>query len=214
MSGPRPSLPGEEAALRELWIAVFGDDGAFLELFFRELYHPGMAQIIEVNGVIVSAAYTIPFGAARYIYAVGTLPAYRGRGFGKAVTLAAADGRGAYLCPAGETLKTWYRETMGAVPADRRTLCRLPKDAAPIAAEEYAREREALLVGVPHASYSLPILSLFALDGGFYRDRDGALYAADRDGVVREKLPLTEGGEEYLFALNGAPPLHWGICME
>ncbi len=214
MSAPRPSLPGEEAALRALWTAVFGDDGVFLDMFFRELYRPGMAQVIEAGGKIVAAAYAIPFGTVNYIYSVGTLPAYRGRGFGRAVTLAAAGGRGAYLCPAEESLKSWYREAMGAVPADWREIGPLPEDGIPISAEEFARERENLLNDVPHAPYPPQILALFALDGGFYRDTAGAVYAADGNGAVREKVPSGSGGEAYLFALNGAPPLHWGICLE
>lgn len=214
MSAPRLSLPGEEIVLRKLWTAVFGDDGEFLDTFFRSFYRPGLAHVIEEDGTIVSAAYAVPFGDETYIYAVGTLPAYRGRGFGQAVTLSAAGGHGAYLCPAEEGLKAWYREAMGAVPADRRVLSALPRDARPIPAEEYARARESLLRGIPHPPYPPQVLALFSLDGGFYRDPAGAIYAADKDGIVREKLPLTDGGEEYLFALNGAPPLHWGICLE
>ena len=214
MSAPRPSRPGEEIALREVWKVVFGDDGAFMEMFFRELYLPGMAQVVEEDGKIVASAYVIPFGEANYIYAVGTLPAYRGRGYGRAVTLAAAGGRGAYLCPAEESLKTWYREAMGAVPADWREIGPLPENAIPISAEEFARERERLLHDMPHVPYPPQVLRLFALDGSFYRDSAGAVYAADGNGTVREKVPFAGGGEAYLFALNGASSLHWGICLE
>jgi hypothetical protein len=43
---PRPSRPGEEAALRQLWKLVFGDSDAFLDRFFSLVYTPGMAWVI------------------------------------------------------------------------------------------------------------------------------------------------------------------------
>ncbi|MBR4578116.1 MAG: hypothetical protein IKO22_00735 [Oscillospiraceae bacterium] len=214
MSAPRPSRPGEETALRELWTAVFGDEGAFLDLFFSEIYRPGMARVMEAEGRIVSAAYALPFGEALYIYAVGTLPAFRGRGCGRAVTLAAAGGKPAYLCPASESLKRWYGESMGAVPADWRQPCALPEDAEPLAPAEFLSLRERMLEGVPHAAYSPALLRLFALDGSFYRSGGGRVFAAGSDGTVFEQLPSPSGGEPYLYALNGAPPLHWGITLE
>ena len=80
-NGPRFSRPGDEPGLRELWKRVFGDSDAFLDLFFREIYVPGMAALVEEGGRIVSAAYCVPFGEARYIYAVATAPEHRGRGY-------------------------------------------------------------------------------------------------------------------------------------
>ena len=87
MTGPRFSRSGDEAGLRTLWKQVFGDSNVFLDTFFREIYVPGMAAVMEDEGVIVSAADCVPFGAARYIYAVATDPAYRGRGCAKAACL-------------------------------------------------------------------------------------------------------------------------------
>ena len=213
MTGPKFSRSGDEAGLRALWKQVFGDSDVFLDTFFREIYVPGMAAVMEDQGVIVSAAYCVPFGAARYIYAVATDPAYRGRGFGRAVTLAAADGKEAYLCPASPELRCWYMETMGAVPAS----CCAPLSPAgmltPISAEEFVRRREALLGDRPHAEYTPGILALYALDGGFYSDENGAVCAVSRDGTVNELLPCPEGGEPYILALNGAKPIYWGLTL-
>ena len=105
MSAPRPSRKGDEAALKRLWQEVFGDEDAYIDAFFREIYRPGMASVIEENGEIAAAAYAVPFGKYRYIYAVATKPEFRGRGYGKAVTLAASGGETAYLCPADATLR-------------------------------------------------------------------------------------------------------------
>ena len=209
----RPSRREDEPALRALWKTVFGDEDAFLDLFFRELYAPGMAAVVPVGDGIAAAAYALPMGKYRYIYAVATLPEFRGRGLGRAVTLAAADGRGAYLCPAGEALKRWYADTMGAVPAAFRAKETLPEERLPLAPEEYSRRREELLSGVPHPVYPSAYLALFALSGGFFADGNGGIWAAAEDGTVEEHLPSSAGGEPVVYALNGAPPLHWGITL-
>jgi len=214
MTGPRFSRPGEESALRSLWKRVFGDSDVFLDTFFREIYVPGMAAVMEDEGVIVSAAYCVPFGEARYIYAVATDPAYRGRGCGRAVTIAAADGEGAYLCPASSALRSWYMDVMNAVPASFRPSLSPAGVLTPISAEEFVRRREALLGDRPHAEYSSGILDLYALDGGFYTDETGAVCAVSRDGTVNELLPCPEGGEAYILALNGAKPIYWGITLD
>ena len=214
MTGPRFSRSGDEAGLRALWKQVFGDRNVFLDTFFREIYVPGMAAVMEDEGVIVSAAYCVPFGAARYIYAVATDPAYRGRGCGRAVTLAAADGKEAYLCPASPALRAWYMDAMGAVPAAFRPPLSPAGTLTPISAEEYVRRREALLGDRPHAEYPPGILALYALDGGFYTDENGAVCAVSRDGTVNELLPCPEGGEVYILALNGAGPIYWGLTLD
>ena len=172
-----------------------------------------MAALVEEGGRIVSAAYCVPFGKARYIYAVATAPEHRGRGYGKAVTLLAADGRDAYLCPASKELRRWYMDEMGALPASIRPALVPTGVLRSIPAEEYAARREALLERVPHAEYSPGILSLFALNGGFFEDEAGRIGAADDEGTVHELLPCPPGGQVYLLGLNGAPPIYWGLTL-
>jgi len=210
---PRPSRPGDEGALRRLWQTVFGDDDAFLDVFFREIYIPGMAFVIEDGGVIAAASYAVPFGAYRYIYAVATHPVCRGRGYGRAVTLAAAGDGPAYLHPAGEDLQRWYAD-MGFVPVSWRRTTAAPGDLTPLTPAEYDARREALLSGTPHASYSPGILALFGLGGGFYADRDDRLWAIGADGSVQERLPAPAGGEPYIYAIGTQEPLYWGLTLE
>ena len=100
---PRPSRKGDENALKALWREVFGDTDEYIDAFFQNVYQPGMASVIEEDGTVVAAAYAVPFGAVRYIFAVATRPEYRGRGYGRAVVFAAAGGEPAYLCPAQST---------------------------------------------------------------------------------------------------------------
>ena len=103
---PRPSRKGDENSLKALWREVFGDTDEYIDAFFQNVYQPGMASVIEEDGTVVAAAYAVPFGAVRYIFAVATRPEYRGRGYGRAVVFAAAGGEPAYLCPASATLPT------------------------------------------------------------------------------------------------------------
>lgn len=213
MIAPRPSREGDEAALRRLWQEVFGDGDAYIDTFFREVYRPGMASVMEENGEIAAAAYAVPFGSARYIYAVATKPEYRGRGFGRAVTLAAAAGEPAYLCPADATLRCWYALSMRARTVSYRSNVRLPEKAERITAEEYNMLRESWLRGIPHAEYTAGILRLFSVSGEFFRGEHGDIYAVD-GGTVCEALPARAGDEPFMMGLNGAEPIYWGFALE
>ena len=146
---PRPSRKGDENALKALWREVFGDTDVYIDTFFRELYRPGMASVVEEDGKIVAAAYAVPFGAVRYIFAVATKPEYRGRGYGRAVVLAAAGGEPAYLCPASATLRCWYALTMRAKTVSYRSNAPLPTVCRKITAEEFRARREVWLDGIP-----------------------------------------------------------------
>ena len=215
MMNPRPSLPGEEAALRQLWKTVFGDSDEFLDRFFSLVYTPGMAWVISEDGEIVSAAYAIPLKNAVYIYAVATHPKCRGKGYGKAVTLAAAQGRAAYLYPAELSLRDWYSREMGAVTVSQRPMFdRNRGESWRISAEEYNRRREELLADIPHAVYPTPLLQLFEFTGEFRADNNG-IFAREPDGTIKEALPLTTtDGEPFVMGLNNAPPMYWGLAFD
>ena len=212
---PRPSRPGEEAALRQLWKLVFGDSDSFLDRFFSLVYTPGMAWVISEENEIVSAAYAIPLENAVYIYAVATNPKCRGKGYGKAVTMAAAQGKPAYLYPAELSLRDWYAREMGAVTVSCRPKFDIPaKSAVQITAEEYNRRREALLTGTEHAVYPTNLLQLFEFTGKFMADEHG-IFAVEPDGTVKEALPLpTACGEPFVMGLNDAAPMYWGLVFD
>ena len=210
---PRRSRKGDEKALRALWREVFGDTDVYIDTFFRELYRPGMASVVEEDGKIVAAAYAVPFGAVRYIFAVATKPAYRGRGYGRAVVLTAAGGEPAYLCPASATLRCWYALTMRAKTVSYRSNAPLPAVCRKITAEEFNTRREAWLDGIPHAKYSDGILKLFSVTGEFFCGDHGDIYAVD-GGRVCEALPARAGDEPFLMGLNGAEPIYWGLALE
>ena len=210
---PRPSREGDEKSLKALWHEVFGDTDVYIDTFFRELYRPGMASVVEEDGKIVAAAYAVPFGAVRYIFAVATKPAYRGRGYGRAVVLTAAGGEPAYLCPASATLRCWYALTMRAKTVSYRSNAPLPAVCRKITAEEFRARREVWLDGIPHAKYSDGILRLFSVTGEFFCGEHGDIYAVD-GGRVCEALPARAGDEPFLMGLNGAEPIYWGLALE
>ena len=210
---PRPSRKGDEKSLKTLWHEVFGDTDVYIDTFFRELYRPGMASVVEEDGKIVAAAYAVPFGAVRYIFAVATKPEYRGRGYGRAVVLAAAGGEPAYLCPASATLRCWYAITMRAKTVSYRSNAPLPAACRKITAEEFNTRREAWLDGIPHAKYSDGILWIFSVTGEFFGGEHGDIYAVD-GGRVCEALPARAGDEPFLMGLNGAEPIYWGLALE
>lgn len=213
MTELRHARPEDEAALRALWEAVFGPEKDFIELFFRTAFVPEDTAAAEVDGEIASAAYGIDCGCGRYIYAVGTLPGYRGQGLGRAVTLLAAGEQPAYLYPADEGLRDWYIRRMGAVPMGFRPVFTEAGELTPISPEEYLTRREALLAGMPHAVYPNRIFELFSRYGAFYSDSAGGIRAMD-DGRVCEALPCRFSDEPYVLSLNDAPPLYWGLTLD
>lgn len=112
---------GDMPALRHIWKTVFaGDDD---EVFFDMLYDPGMCVAAWHGGALAAAGYLLPTGRfvcggnsypCAMIYAVATLPGYRGLGFGSAITRSLISlGRAAgypaiVLRPATDSLFEYY----------------------------------------------------------------------------------------------------------
>ena len=210
MSIVRPARAGDEAGLKRLWKTVFDDTDELIDAFFRELFRSGSAHLVEEDGEIVSAAHVVPFRGARYIYAVATLPAYRGKGYGEAVVLAAVGNESAYLLPASDSLRAWYKK-MGAEDLPGKPLYAPGKAVRPISAEEYNARREALLAGKPHAGYTPELMHYFSAFGSFYAGERGI--CAISDGDVCEALPCELINEPYLMGFNGAKPLYLGLTL-
>lgn len=77
-------LPGDIAALRQLWKEAFGDTDAFLDTFFATVFRCDHCLCIREQETILAAAYwmdcQIDRREAAYIYAVATAESRRGRG--------------------------------------------------------------------------------------------------------------------------------------
>ena len=110
-------------ALRMLWESVFGEDPAFLDLFFARVFVPDNTLVWMENGRVVSALYVLPYLIAHgeenlrasYLYALATEPAWRGRKIMSRLIEASFDlcaARGyalSMLVPAKDSLFGFYR---------------------------------------------------------------------------------------------------------
>jgi len=108
--------------ISHIWQTCFGDGEDYVRLFWDHCFPLCRGLAYEWDGRLAAMAFLLP-GAlalrgeshpAAYVYAVATLPEYRGRGIAAALTRRAADfvreEGGAALCllPASESLYAYY----------------------------------------------------------------------------------------------------------
>lgn len=121
----RPARAQDCAALERIWLAAFPSDTPTDVAAFLTCFSPEQALVYTVDGQPVSMLFVLPVPlappdggdplSAGYVYAVATLPAWRGRGFagsllGEAARRAAKSGMSAlFLRPATESLREYYR---------------------------------------------------------------------------------------------------------
>lgn len=208
MESNRPT-PELEPQLQTLWQLAFGDEEAFIRLFFARVYSPERCRCIQIDGQVAASLYWFD-GECRgrklaYLYAVATHPDHRRRGLCRALmedthNLLTRQGYdGALLMPAEEGLRRMYRQ-MGY--QDCCTVSQISCNAGrpiPIRAvglEEYSRLRRKYLPagGVLQEGKNLDLLALLA---DTYAGEDYVLAAAP-DG---ERL----NGMELLGNRDAAP---------
>lgn len=174
----RFSVPGDEEQLMALWGDVFQDTPEYIDRFFDLLYAPGMAAVCELEGRIVSAAYVLRLGdlvregrwtPCRVVYAYGTHPDFRHRGFGGEVLKMAYEastktGFGV-ICPAEAGLFDYYRDfgyhRCFAVSEESCVDAGLPLTGSVtrVTLRGYAALREELLHGRTHIDFDLKPLA-------------------------------------------------------
>ncbi len=209
---------GDEKSLKSLWRTVFGDGDEYIDAFFRRLYFPGSAVVAASEDDIASAMYMIPAKALMavgkslsccYLYALATLPEYRGRGLGALVLdeiTKAAFSRGfdcVCLSPAEESLFAYYEKLgfsacFGFEEKAFKTDEIITPPCALKSAEvtEYEAVRENLLKEIPHLEYSPEALlhqKKLCLDsGGDLWVFEGGCMSAERsysgDVIIKELL--------------------------
>ena len=90
ISYPNPSVKDEDLrreGVRQLMKTVFNDRDEALDIFFTRIYHPKGNYCCFREGQVASAAQALPYRMlyhgeqteAVYLYAVGTMPKYRGQ---------------------------------------------------------------------------------------------------------------------------------------
>ena len=209
----RLSRPGDEAGIIRVWSAVFGDDEEYIRGFLDRLYAPGRAAVAEEGGSIVSMALFPRIGelvspcgtgeSCSYIYAVATLPDYRGRGYAAAVSRLASfkareEGQ-VVICPAEAGLFGYYEKVCGfetCFYTDEKEYPRPAKTgeaAEKIGKAEYFALREKHLCGITHIRYSdmaAEYREKLCKDGGFFKT-EGGIFAAEMYGetaLIKEAL--------------------------
>lgn len=189
------NLTEKYTALSEIWRQSFPEDADFTESFLKEA-----ASHIECIAAFeksepVSAAYFLPATLcindrewrARYVYGVGTLPAFRGKGYAGKVLEAAVQYIEAdvfYLYPATSPLRAFYKKHGYKDAFTQETVCAdslLGKEeltiyeTVPFDAQRYAALREQFLreSAVSYAAFPVQLLqvllrhfSLIRFDGG------------------------------------------------
>ena len=128
----RCAAPEDVPALKVLWAEVFGDESAYIDLFFARLFRPkDYAVLCEPNsGELLSMAALLPVTLVcegkrfpiAYLYGMATRPSAQGKGCGLQLLDFAADwcrqnGKaGIALQPADEGLLRFYAKA-GYAPA-------------------------------------------------------------------------------------------------
>lgn len=207
VTAPTPAhIPG----LRALWREAFGDSDAFLDSFFATAFAPERCRCIVQDGRPAAALYWLDClcdgRRLAYIYAVATARSHRGCGLCRALMdevhacLSACGYAGALLVPGDDGLAAMYGRMgyafAGGIAVFSAAAGDAPVPLTPLAPEEYAARRSALLPphGVVQTGESLAFLATqAALYGG-----DGWLCAVRCEGE-------TAFGLEWLGDRTAAP---------
>jgi ribosomal protein S18 acetylase RimI-like enzyme len=251
----RCAAPSDAAALRVLYQTVFGDDDDATDLFFKTWFDPGLTMVADDGGLAVSVAFILPVGnlvlsrreqpflgqndnrhfepssidvsQCVMLYAIGTLPQYRGRGLGEAVTRAAAERAAAcgypavVLKPAEDSLFAFYAQRCGFQPffeaAEKEfDAGQLPAASryllSPVTPAEYRRLRKDYLAGSAYIDFFESSLLYQAqlseaVGGGLYKlSSDGSdigcavVELLDSIVEIKELLTVPEGTVEEAVA--------------
>ena len=112
----RISRPEDVTRQRELWRLAFGDEGAYVDNFYRTYYRPERMLLLEEDGEVQAmtawfdTTFVVPERGryrAAYLYAVATHPEARGRGLA-----------GQLLAGADRIFREWDIPAVTTVPAE------------------------------------------------------------------------------------------------
>ena len=158
-------------ALCEIWRNCFNDSDDYIRCFYRENFEHIAVQVCAMNGTPVSMLHlfdgTFVNGseaqAAKLVYAVGTHPAYRQRGFmGRLLNAvqsrARQEGHVLFLKPATARLARFYQSFGFEPDACFRLVTMTPGEkkplrAVPLLPEEYNRLRDAAFSARPYVKW-------------------------------------------------------------
>ena len=217
----RPFTDEDRPQLVHLWQTIFGDDAAFIHTFFNRIVLSGRGMIWDENGTVAAAAYiidgiTVDARSFPYIYAVSTLPEFRGRGYGAAVSSACADlilaeGGVPVLHPAEASLFTWYaHQNFFPISQLRQgkimTYSNSTASVTPVSVREYLTLRRQMLEDFSFAEFTPQLLDWWAewSGGHFFSSPDGCFCLCENGSSVFVPEILTRGSAAAL--LSAAAP--------
>ena len=213
----------EMPVLRQIWQTVFGEDDISADIFFSHYFDPELCVVADHAGVPAAAGYLFPAGKlvcggqehgiqCAMIYALATLPEYRGHGFGSAISrelIRAGHEKGIHavvLHPSSDSLFEYYSSRTSL--RDCFYVCEQKFSVAPsgkpsklseIDAEQYAALRKKLLADIPHIEMNLSALNYQQM---LCRRLGGGLFAIDiPDGPACATVETSLGGTVWIKEL-------------
>lgn len=214
----------DEPQLILLWQEAFGDDTDFICDFLHNIARRQQSIVWDEYGKICSAAYlidgiTVCGRPVPYIYAVATLPEYRGRGFGAAVCDACieiAKPNSCALSPADERLSAWY-EKIGFIPSYNLYEAKMQPEyrdfeLTELDAKSYAALRRRLLKNTNYADFRAGLLKWWqrCWNGRFYSFDGGCVSICRQDeGFLIPELLAYKNGMAALGRLCGG----FSVCV-
>ncbi len=201
-NGVRLAKSGDIPSLCEIWELCFHDPGDYIRCFYRENFSRISVLVYTVNDKPVSMFHILDSSFingekrqdAKFLYAGGTHPEYRGRGYYSALFahvkgLADRNGSALFLKPALRELIPYYR-ALGFEPdscfrfVTVRPGEKLPLSVSPLSPEEYNRMRNRAFCGRPYAKWP---------------DRHVCWCAADNEYFGGKTLAFEFNGKEHFL---------------
>ncbi|MBQ5910557.1 MAG: GNAT family N-acetyltransferase [Clostridia bacterium] len=202
----------QQQALSLYKTVFYEDDAAFAEAFTNKFFE-GSCRYILKDGKMVAMLYlidaTVKNGAeeypAKYLYAAGVHPSYRGQGLmSHLINEAVKQEKIIITKPASESLFSFYKKFGFSVCAYKTEVSGAFQNE--ITTDAYINKRKELLKDVPHINLADEAFSL----GGLTLYGDGSFIAAvDSDtGAVKEYVAKDEE------LLNGQQPFAMWLSTE
>lgn len=167
----RPAERQDIPALSEIWRVCFGDPEEYIRFFYQENFGRIMIPICTVEDKPVSMLHLFEASfadgcdrqPAKLVYAVGTHPEYRQKGYMKilmdsVMREARKEGYGLFLKPASAYLNRIYQTFGFTHDASFRLVTllpgrRIPLETVPLRAEQYNMLRNAVFSSRPYAEW-------------------------------------------------------------
>ena len=171
VNGIRLAKEEDIPSLCRIWKECFPDSEEYIRCFYKENFNHIKVLAYFIDGAPVSMMHLIDSclkdsdisQRALFIYATGTLPEHRGKGYMgeliKTLTKKAdKEALALFLKPSSPTTQSYY-QSFGFSPdggfslLDIETSGNSPFDSFDISAEEYNKMREAAFSDIPHARW-------------------------------------------------------------